>query len=145
MKRFDENGEYKIKTKGAGQAPTKRDLIFGSPFSHAAVMIRKKCYEEVNGYRDLPQTKGDEDYDLWFRLYAHGYTGYIIDEPLYFFYDNRAAQKRRTFKRRLNEAWVRRNGYKMLKIPLPYRIYVLKPILLGLLPNSLYVYLRKKK
>lgn len=142
MTRFDEKGTYQIPEPMDSYSPTKKDFVKGSPFCHAPVMIRKEAYEAVNGYRDIPHTLGVEDYDLWFRLYAEGYKGYILQEPLYHMFDGRDAAKRRTFKRRLNEAWVRRKGYKMLKIPYIYWIYIMKPIIIGFIPQWLYRLIR---
>lgn len=138
MTRFDEQGTYRIPDSVESYSPTKKDFIKGSPFCHAPVMIRRSAYDAVNGYRDIPQTLGVEDYDLWFRLYAKGYRGYVLQEPLYHMFDGRGAAKRRTFKRRLNEAWVRKNGYKLLKIPMIFRIYAIKPILVGIIPRYIY-------
>lgn len=143
MKRFDENGVYHIPEIGKGYSPKTKDFIKGSPFCHAPVMMRTDAYNAVNGYRDLPMTRGVEDYDLWFRLYAKGIKGYILEEPLYSMFDGRDAAKRRTFKRRINEFKVRLNGYKIIKVPFLYRLYAIKPILLGFLPQKVYIFLRK--
>ncbi len=142
MTRFDENGTYSIPKPANSYSPTKMDFVKGSPFCHAPVMIRKSAYDSVNGYRDIDKTIGVEDYDLWFRLYANGYRGYILQEPLYHMFDGRAAAKRRTFIRRIREAEVRAEGYKMLNIPFIYRIYVLKPLIIGLIPQWLYKIIR---
>lgn len=142
MKRFDENGVYQEPKKGEGYAPTEKDFIKGSPFCHAPAMLRKSAYDTVEGYRVGEKLLGVEDYDLWFRLYAAGIRGYIIEEPLYSMFDGREAAKRRSFRRRLNEAWVRKEGYKLLNIPLPSRVFVLKPILIGLIPQWLYKIIR---
>lgn len=142
MTRFDEQGTYQIPEPIESYSPTKKNFIKGSPFCHAPVMIRKSAYDAVKGYRDIPETLGVEDYDLWFRLYAADFKGYILQEPLYHMFDGRDAAKRRTFKRRLNEAWVRKSGYKMLKIPYVYRLYTLKPILIGFIPQWLYRIIR---
>ena len=142
MTRFDEYGTYQVPKPAESYSPSKKDFIKGSPFCHAPVMVRKSAYNAVEGYRDIPQTLGVEDYDLWFRFYAKGYKGYILQEPLYHMFDGKGAAKRRTFKRRMNEAWVRKNGYRMLKIPLIYRIYILKPIIIGLIPQWLYKVIR---
>lgn len=144
MTRFDEKGTYQIPDEIESYSPNKKDFIKGSPFCHAPVMIRKVAYDSVNGYRDIPQTLGVEDYDLWFRLYAKGYKGYVLQEPLYNMFDGRGAAKRRTFRRRLNEAWVRKEGYKQLKVSLIYRIYILKPILLGFIPQWIYIKLMRR-
>lgn len=144
MKRFDESGYYDEPELGKGFSPTYMSFVKGSPFCHAPVMIKKEAYDAVNGYRVRPETLGVEDYDLWFRLYAKGYKGYMMRNPLYSMFDGREAAKRRTFKRRLNEAWVRKEGYKSLKTPLIYRVMVLKPILIGLMPQWLYVKLLRR-
>ena len=144
MKRFDEEGYYDEPAIGEGFSPTNMSFVKGSPFCHGSVMIKKEAYDAVDGYRVRPETLGVEDYDLWFRLYAKGYKGYMMRNPLYSMFDGREAAKRRTFKRRLNEAWVRKEGYKRLKTPLIYRIMVLKPILIGLIPQWLYVKLLRR-
>lgn len=141
MKRFDEKGVYSIPQE-EDHSPTARSFVKGSPFCHAPAMIRTDAYRSVNGYRDLPMTRSVEDYDLWFRLYAAGMKGYILGEPLYSMFDGRDAAKRRTFRRRWNEAKVRSQGYRMLHIPFYLRIYVLKPLILGLIPQRLYKILR---
>lgn len=145
MTRFDEKGTYDVPTCLESYEPTMLDYIKGSPFCHAPVMIRKSAYDAVNGYRDIPETLCVEDYDLWLRLYAAGIKGYILREPLYHMFDGREAAKRRTFKRRLNEAWVRKEGYKAINAPTIMRIFILKPILIGLIPQWLYVLMRRKK
>lgn len=142
MKRFDENGVYQEPPIGDVYEPTKKDFIKGSPFCHGPVMIRKAAYTAVDGYRVMEKTLGVEDYDLWFRLYEKGIKGCILQEPLYSMFDGRAAARRRSFKRRLNEAWVRKEGYKAIKAPLFSRIYVLKPIIIGFIPQWLYKLLR---
>lgn len=142
MKRYDEKGVYDIPECQASYEPTKMDYIKGSPFCHAPVMMRKSSYDAVQGYRDIPETLGVEDYDLWFRLYAKEIKGFILQEPLYSMFDGRGAAKRRTFKRRMNEAWVRREGYKAIKAPIFFRAYVLKPIIIGCIPQWLYKIIR---
>lgn len=143
MKRFDENGVYHIPETKEGYSPQNKDFIKGSPFCHAPVMMRTEAYKAVGCYRDLPMTRGVEDYDLWFRLYAEGIKGFVLQEPLYSMFDGRQAAKRRTFKRRVNEFKVRVNGYKILKIPFIFRIYAFKPIILGLIPQKIYIFLRE--
>lgn len=143
MTRFDENGTYDVPKYIESYEPTMMDYIKGSPFCHAPVMMRKSSYDAVNGYRDIPETLCVEDYDLWLRLYAVGIKGYVLQEPLYHMFDGREAAKRRTFKRRLNEAWVRKEGYKAIHAPLMMRVFILKPILIGMIPQWLYVLIRR--
>ena len=139
MKRFDENGIYQVPEIGEGYEPTKLSFVKGTPFCHAPAMLRKSTYDVIGGYRVTDKVRGVEDYDLWFRIYSKGIRGYVLEEPLYSMFDGKEAAKRRTFKRKMNEVWVRKEGYKLLKIPFYYRIFILKPILLALIPQKMYV------
>lgn len=140
---FDENGEWGKITPI--QKPVNSDFIKGTPFAHAACMIRREDIEKIGGYRDIMKTLRVEDYDLWFRLYEMNKIGYNLLEPLYKVRDDRHAIQRRKYKYRINEAYVMLEGFKRLNIPLYKRIYFLKPLLVGLVPRSLYKYIRKRK
>lgn len=142
MKRFDENGIYQEPKIGEGYSPTKKSFVKGSPFCHAPTMLRKSTYDAVNGYRVMDKTLGVEDYDMWFRIYSKGIKGFVLEEPLYSMFDGKDAANRRTFKRRLNEAWVRKEGYKLINISPIYRIFILKPIIIGFVPQWLYKIIR---
>lgn len=142
MKRFDEHGVYQDPPIAEPYEPRLKDYIKGSPFCHAPAMIRTNAYRAVNGYRDIDKTRQMEDYDLWLRMYAAGIKGCIIREPLYSMFDGREAAHRRTFKRRLNEAWVRKEGYKAIHAPRYTNVYILKPIIIGLIPQWLYKLIR---
>lgn len=50
-----------------------------NPFNHPCVMFKKSSVEAVGGYLDFPLL---EDYYLWLRMLAAGYTGYNVQEPL---------------------------------------------------------------
>ena len=140
---FDENGDW-----GRGKAveyPDKMTFVAGTPFCHAPCMVRVEAYKAANGYSENKKTLRAEDYDLWFRLYSMGYKGYNIQEPLYKMRDDENAYKRRKFKYALNEAYVRRKGYKMMGLPLRVKIYSVRPILVALLPKPIYMKLHQKK
>ena len=140
---FDENGDW-----GQGKAveyPDKMTFVAGTPFCHAPCMVRAEAYKAANGYSENEKTLRAEDYDLWFRLYSMGYKGCNIQEPLYKMRDDENAYKRRKFKYALNEAYVRRKGYKMLGLPLRVKIYSVRPIIVAFLPKPVYKRLHQKK
>ncbi len=85
-----------------------------------------------------------EDYDLWIKMYAKGYKGGNIQEVLYSMRDDRNATKRRKYKYRINEAYVRYLAVKKLGLPKWNLIYVFRPIIVGLLPIPIYEWLHKK-
>lgn len=140
---FDENGDW---GRGASiENPQKEDLIAGTPFCHAPCMVRSEAYRAVGGYSDDLRTLRAEDYNLWFRLYALGYRGHNLSEPYYKMRDDMNAYHRRKFRCCLNEAYVRFTGYRMLKLPAKAYLYVLRPIVVGLLPKPLYMYLHHRR
>ncbi len=140
---FDEYGDFRQDNNG-DYYPTANDFVKGTPFCHAPCMVRKKAYEDVHGYSINKKLLRVEDYHLWFKMYAKGYRGYILPQPLYKMRDDRNAISRRTWRNRMNEVYVRFIGYKMINIPWYKRIYIIRPILVGLLPRFLYNHLHKK-
>ena len=141
---FDENGDFR--TGGGGNKfPGKQDFIAGTPFCHAPCMVRTEAYRAVGGYSVDPKLLRVEDYHLWFKMYAKGYRGYILPEPLYKMRDDRNAVARRTWRNRINEFHVRRIGYSMLSIPWHKRVWMFRPIAVGLMPNFIYNYLHRRK
>lgn len=141
---FDENGDFMT---GSVQTsfPQEKDFVKGTPFCHAPCMVRREAYLKVGGYSVDKKLLRVEDYHLWMKMYAAGYRGAILNEPLYKMRDDRNAVARRTFRNRINEAYVRHIGFKMLGLPWYYQIYALRPLLVGLLPRPIYIYLHKRK
>ena len=140
---FDENGEF---MRGHGRGEVKKEhFIPGSPICHAPCMVRREAYDAVDGYSVDKRLLRVEDYHLWFKMYAKGYRAYMLEDPLYMMRDDRNATSRRKFRCRLNEAHVRHIGYKMIGLPWYSQIYVLKPIILGLLPRFIYNRLHRRK
>ena len=140
---FDENGEYRVGK--AGGEPTKKSLIYGSPFCHAPSMLRTAVMKEVGGYAEEKKLLRIEDYHLWTKIFAAGYKGYNLSEPLYKMRDDRNAAHRRTLQARWNSTRAKLHAYKVLGIPLKYYPCAFYPTLIGLLPNWLYTALRKYK
>ena len=145
---FDQNGDWKTGT--AIEYPTKRDFIGRAPFfCHAPCMIRKKVFLEVGGYSEDPRTLRFEDCNLWFKIYARGYKGFNLQQPLYKMRDDANAFKRRTLKSRMNASYVVYSGFRLLHMPWYTYGYVayefLKNIALGIIPQKLYMILHKKK
>lgn len=81
--------------------------MHGSPFCHAPCMVRKEAYDAVKGYTEKKRLLRVEDYHLWIKMYEVGYRGKNIPKQLYLMRDDKAAYKRRKFRYRVNEAYVR--------------------------------------
>ena len=117
MIHFDENGDFKS-CQGNGEP--------------------KEAYDAVFGYDVDSKKMRVEDWDLWIRMYSKGYKGYNLQEPMYKMRDDKNAFSRRKFKFRINEARMTIQAVKLLKLSPVNYIYVLRPILVGLLPKHIY-------
>lgn len=140
---FDEQGIFR-EGGGGDTYPSKYDFIKGTPFCHAPCMVRTEAYKAVGGYSVDRKLLRVEDYHLWFKMYAKGYRGYILAEPLYKMRDDRNAVARRTWQNRVNEYYVRKIGYSMLSIPWHKRIWMFRPIIVALMPAPIYNYFHRK-
>ena len=127
-------GEYPLEEK-----PISKSFYWNSPFAHPTVLMRKEALDVVGGYKVSRETNRHEDYDLFMRMYATGYKGYNIQEKLYKYRIVNGDKKYRPMKDRINEAAVRYNGFKNLGILRGGGIvYVIKPIIVGLIPQTLF-------
>ena len=131
---FDDNGSWG--TYNVPEKPQREDFLWNSPFMHPTVMMRKENIR--GGYREAKETRRCEDYDLFMNLYANGYKGYNIQEKLYCYRIVRDEKhKHRPMKYRVDEMIVRYQGYKRMGILIKGIPYVLKPVIIGLIPQFL--------
>ena len=143
MTYFDETGTWG--RSHPKRFPQKADFLYGTPFCHAPCMARREAFEAVGGYTEDKKFLRVEDYDLWVKLYAAGFRGMNLEEPLYQMRDDRNAYSRRRFRYRINEARVISKAIRLLKLPKRGYIRVLRPILVGLMPMWLYKILHKRR
>lgn len=68
-------------------------VAWNSPINHPASILRTSALRELGGYRHVPFM---EDYDLWARLVAGGYTLHNLPEGLTYFRTSEAMFDRRT-------------------------------------------------
>ena len=142
MKVFDGNG-----FEGQVILPekiTKEDFLWNSPISHPSIIARKSAFERVGGYRVSKETRRCEDYDLFMRMYSNGIKGYNIQENLYNYKITLNSKKKyRPMEYSIDEAIVRYKGFKAMGIALSGLPYVLKPIIVGMIPSQLFVCIKK--
>lgn len=136
MEYFDENGVWGICRYK--EYPNKKDFLRGSQFCHAACMVRKEAFDKVNGYTVDKRLLRVEDYHLWMKMYAAGYTGYNIQEPLYQMRDDKNAYNRRKYKYRINETYVKFLIIRRFNLPIHSYLFAFKPMVVGLLPSCAY-------
>ena len=129
---FDENGVWKI--GNAKEKPQIKDFLWSSCFINPSVMFRKRDLEDIGLYRVAKETIRSQDYDLFMRLYTKGYYGYNIQEPLIYYYRGKNSYKKCKYKFRINESIIRYQNYKRMGLLPKYFFYVLKPLVVGLIP-----------
>ena len=118
--------------------PKKRDFLVNTQFVHPAAMFRIECLKRVGGYRAVRETERVEDYDLFMRLYAAGYKGYNIQEPLLRYLVNLdEMQRKRRYRYRINEAIVRFRGFRKLGLMPEGLLYAVRPLVIGLIPQKI--------
>lgn len=141
LEKYDEEGVWEqLYTK---ERPSKRDFRKCSQHVHAATLFRRECLLAVDGYRISKETTRAEDYDLFMRIYARGMKGYNIQEILYFYNTPRNGKKSSKYRYRIYEAIVRFKGFKALKLPIQDYIYVLRPLIAGLMTEKMKQRIKK--
>lgn len=124
----------------------KNDFLYRVAVAHPTIMARKEAYDTVNGYRDLIKTIRVEDYDCFMRMFARGVKMYNFQTPLFNYREDSRGAKKKKYRYRINEVWVRYHGFKelgLLNNPKNY-IYVIKPIVAGLIPQKIIKSKQKK-
>ena len=117
----------------------------GTPFCAATCMFRKAALDEVGGYREDKRYWRLEDVDLFVRLYAGGFKGVNISEPLYNYREYRDTIKRRTFAGRIQAMSYTRECVALLGLPSWMALYGVRSLFVGLLPRRVYVALHRWK
>ena len=115
--------------------PSKWNFLWGLPFIHPATMFRTECIKRVDGYRVSKETRRGQDYDMFMRMYAKGFKGANICEPLYWYRLDENTVKRHGNSSSRDEFLVRIQGYKSMGLmPVGY-IFAIKPYIANLAHN----------
>lgn len=122
--------------------PEKKDFLKCSQFIHPATVFRKEPLIKAGGYRIALETRRMEDYDLFMRLYAMGYIGYNLQRPMLQY---TVDMKKTKYIHRIDEVKVRLKGFKelgLLPLGLPY---VIRPLIVGLIPQNILRKIKNRK
>ncbi|MDE7311640.1 MAG: glycosyltransferase [Eubacterium sp.] len=125
--------------------PQKTSFLQTSPFIHPSIMIRRDVLKAAGGYNASPAVLRAEDYELFMRLYAKGYYGCNLQEVLFLYREEPQSYTKRRYRYRINECRVRWHGFWELGILKGNGIYVIKPLLVGLLPDRFMRKVHRKR
>lgn len=116
---------------------TKHIIAQKNPFFHPTMLFQREVLLSVAGYRVTKVTRRTEDYDLVMRLAARGIIGQNLQEYLYSVYEPPEAYLRHTPRTRWYEVRVRFSGMQLMGAPFPDYVYLLKPIIMCMIPRRL--------
>lgn len=139
---FDENGIWGKETFPL--EVTNKDFLFTSPYKHGSVVFRREALLKAGCYRVAKETYRAEDYDLFMTMQTFC-RGANLPDYLYYFCEDNNTRKRRKYRYRIDEAKVRWKGFKKLKLLPKGIIYVVKPLIVGLMPAGVLERLRKRR
>ncbi|WP_036150943.1 glycosyltransferase [Maribacter forsetii] len=113
-----------------------------NPICHPTVVFRKNKLQELGFYNE--EYKVVQDYDLWLRCAAKNIKMYNLPEFLLKYRVNDSYHSRKSWKYRMTDLKIRYYGYKNLHLPFYKRIYLIVPVILGILPSRLYKLLKER-
>lgn len=119
------------------ECPTVKDFLWNIPFIHPSMVFRREAFAYCR-YSTDDINRRCEDYTLLMDMYSIGMKGYNIQEALLDYYVANDSKKYRPMKDRVTEAIVRYKGYKKNGILLRGLPYIIKPIILGLIPQVIF-------
>ena len=138
---YNDIGEWGFYT--LPEKPVIKDFLWNSPFIHPATIMKTSSLKKAGGYRISKETRRCEDYDLFMRMYSMGMKGYNLQENLYEYRMVVDPDKQyRPMKYRIDEAKVRFIGYRKMGILFCGLPFVIKPILIGLIPSRIFAAIR---
>ena len=120
------------------------DFLFSSPYMHGSVMMRRETLLSVGGYKVSKITRRTEDYELFMRL-ALISSGANLEERLYYYLEDGDTRRRRKYKYRIDEMIVRARGFRSLGLMPRALPYVVKPLIVGLIPSLLLENLKRRR
>lgn len=140
---FDENGERTARVPK--EKPVARDMKRGVPFYHPTIMMRKKAYDDLDGYYVSKRTRKGQDLDLWFRFFAKGFKGYNIQEPLLKYHESLEDYKK---KRNISYSWgmtkTALHGFKINHFPFYLYPWAFKDVVSAFVPRCIKFRRNKK-
>lgn len=138
-----ENGCY-IETRILPEYPGVKDFLFTQPYIHPSIMFRRSALLDIGGYSENKCCILCEDYDLLLRLYEKGCNGVNLQECLLDYTVSDTKKESRGMSARWNEAVTRYRRFRSLKLLPSAWPYVIKPIVVGLVPKKVLRRMKKR-
>lgn len=132
----DDNGNVSEST--VPELPTAKDMIKGGLYLHPSWMMRKNEIEKVGYYTVNKYTMRSQDYHFIMKVLASDMKLYNMPEKLYYYTaDSNTMKRSRNWSRVIGLMWIRFDSYKKNHLPLSAYIYVLKPLIVNIIPEAI--------
>lgn len=128
---FDEKKEYGISNNFTGEI-NKGIFLYGTPFAHPTLLIRKKDLIESGMY---PNYRRGQDFAMEMQMYVKGFKGYNMEDILIKYRQDDNSFKKKNCRSRFLEYKIRKKYYKLLNLPLIRIYYQIRPLLICLIPK----------
>lgn len=136
---IDDNGHvYGTRKRTGDEYYSLADAVRQSVLVHPSVMMRKDAVEAVGGYSSNELTTRAEDYDLWCKLCESGAVIANTSKILFQYREDESNIARRKYVYRMQEARLKWHWIRRAKCPLTELRYAIKPLIVGLIPHSIY-------
>lgn len=130
-------------TRELPEKPNREDFLFIQPYIHPTIMFRRECFDITGQYSEDRHCDRCEDFDFLMRMEEKGLRGYNLQEYLLVYTIPSVSAPREKLSWRMNYVitrWKRFKALGMLPRALPY---VLKPLVVFLLPRRILDRLKK--
>ena len=141
---FDEDGVWGVRSMP--KIPVPSDFYRYSPYIHPSVMFRAEIFDSESRYLETEETLRCEDYEIFMNLTQRGLKGYNMQDILFQYRETGGSYQRRKFRFRLNESKTRYRNYKKMGMIFPLGwLYVMRPMIAGLLPVSVIKLVKRRE
>ncbi len=133
----------KVGARKLPEFPQKEDFLLVQPFIHPALMFRAEALKAYR-YSESRRCLLCEDYDLLLRMYADSKHGMNLQNDLLRYSVPASGVKKRKMRYRFNECATRLKRFSALGMMPKALPYVVKPIVVGLIPDAMLRRIKEK-
>ncbi len=125
--------------------PRRDDFLKYQPYVHPSLMFRRNVFHSEKPYGDDLKDRRGEDYEMLMELTSNGACGYNIQEELLQYRETPNSYKKRKFSYSIQEMIIRSRGFKKLGFKkIEVLNYIIKPIVVWMIPNRLAFKIRNR-